>query len=481
MPTGVERSQLGVPQHIAARTTMLGSGFLVPLVAMLLSLVWGRVIPFNHAPDEAMHFNLALYIARHHILPVLDASLGFVHTYCVLGGCIDTYATSAPGGAVVAALFIAATHLLGGVPYQDYALHAGVFAPVVTAANPFVVAARLASAFDVGIYAFFLSRITDALLTDRYARWTARALGVCIPQVTFIGAYVNDDAFSLAAGGAMFYVIVLTVRDGMRPRRVLLYGVALAALLLAKLNYDLLTLALVPGVVFSVVRDWRTGTRWTPLRDAALSGGVGAMIGGWWFVRNAVLYGDPTGLLATMRALDRVSPGYSRTRPLIMQHLNVGDMVARAPWIDLSYRSFWGMFDYMSVALPASAYAAFGVLTALGLAGVLIAVCRVAIRRPLRVCAWQALLWVLSAGLIVTAVAFSLWSSLVKDWEPQGRYLFPALIPFVLLVAVSLHGWWPRARYRRGAFLVITGLLAGINMFALVGILIPLYGEHVAL
>ncbi len=82
----------------------------------------------------------------------------------------------------------------------------------------------------------------------------------------------------------------------------MLIGVVAGAGLLAKLSIGLLIplVALALLIVSLRLRDWR------PLLIGGLiSGGLTVAIAGWWYLRNAQLYGDPTGLNTFLEIVGR--------------------------------------------------------------------------------------------------------------------------------------------------------------------------------
>jgi hypothetical protein len=68
----------------------------------------------------------------------------------------------------------------------------------------------------------------------------------------------------------------------------------------------------------------------------------------------------------------------------------------------------------------------------------------------------------------------------VRFWDlgwggaPQGRYLFPVLIPLATLFLLGLRAFFPRARYLLW-FALFTGAMALYNFVALAFFIIPFY------
>jgi hypothetical protein len=100
-------------------------------------------------------------------------------------------------------------------------------------------------------------------------------------------------------------------------------------------------------------------------------------------------------------------------------------------WHGTSYKSFYGLFGSMAVPAPHMAYAVG--FSAAALNGMLTAVALkqrwAAVPSSLRL---ALLLSLLTAGLILGA---SLYHSWTYDYQPQGRYLFAALVPLAVWMA----------------------------------------------
>lgn len=443
---------------------------IVSIIATCVSLVWGWCIPFDGAPDERTHFSLALYIATHHSLPILDQSPGFVHTFCVAAGCIDTYATSAPGAAIVSAAALVFQHLLTGLPY-DPSPFSTVGMHLSRIPDPFVFAARLPSALFVGIYVLFLAATVRLASNNCSVRRTALILGAFIPQVTFVGAYVNDDSFGLAAGAAVVYTALRIVRHGLRPHTAILGGLSVGALLLAKINYDVLLFPVVVALLLRLAEEHKRSTAWRFLVLSAILWCVAFAIGGWWLFRNALLYGDPTGLHAMMQAFDRIRPGYSHTHSFAAHGYTLVTLFLETNWARLTFKSFWGVFGYMGIYLPSLLYRLFAGLLLLGGGGLML--------RMLRCCrdrtaTWDEVLLGTSFSIaMVLVILLSAWASLTKDYEPQGRYLFSALVPLALGLAIGIHAWRVPGPIRACIVPTLAVTMAGVNIFALWFVLVP--------
>jgi len=454
---------------------------LVMCAAIAMVGLWNHVILLGHGPDEVLHFNLDWYIATHQALPVLDRSPDFVRTFCDSRACADTYATAPVGGPLLGAALIDIQHVVTGQAYWQHPPHA-VLAMVYRVIDhnvssqsydPFITAARLASALSIVVFVLFLYLTSRLLMDDRGTRLTALIIGAFIPQVTFLGGYVNDDSFGLAAGAAVLYASGLLLRDGLRRGTALAVGASLGCLALSKENYYAVILVFALCAALRLRREWRRRTARRFIGLLTLGTALGALLSGWWFVRNALLYSDALGLTATGRAMDAISPGYSIHHSLAAQHYTILDLLRRTLWVRMSFRSFWGYFGNMGIALPDNIYVYITLCAVIGLAGTIHSgLTHLIVRRySVHIEPWRTQLWGAFIGLVVVMLLLSLWSSWVKDYQPQGRYLFPSLVPVALLLAIGLHGWSRNRLYRRLIFYLTMVAMGSLNIYALVFVL----------
>lgn len=162
--------------------------------------------------------------------------------------------------------------------------------------------------------------------------------------------------------------------------------------------------------------------------------GVSFLIGGWWLVRNQMLYGDFLAMTQFMEAFKYTAkPSYwlSHGFSPAMYWLLVG------LW---TFASFWGVFGHMNVFMPTWVYVCLGVATIAVKIGWFKGVRNFPERRIV-------LLYVFVIALVVLVfVRFN-----ISFFQAQGRYLYPAILPLSLgwvlgirsLLPKRIHSWTP--------------------------------------
>jgi 4-amino-4-deoxy-L-arabinose transferase-like glycosyltransferase len=193
-----------------------------------------------------------------------------------------------------------------------------------------------------------------------------------VPMNTAISAAVNNDCLASALAGLTLAALMVGRRRGFSERWAVGLGVLIGALVLTKLTvYVFVPLILVTlfiagrsplpeGEGVGSLSLWeRAGVRARSLRWPAIAAGVGLLICGWWLVHNMLLYG-PFDPLAMTRH-DQIVVGQPRWTAY--------DLEAFDFFFRILFRSFWGVFGWMGVVLDDGFYILYLVLTLLGLAG----------------------------------------------------------------------------------------------------------------
>ena len=394
-------------------------------------LLWSaRIIP-GDAPDEPDHVALRAFVAREGRLPRVGEA-GFDLHFIDLTAKRRVETVADPVSGAVSWNFPPGHRFDLRQPY--------LFSPQL--------AHLLGGAFCRALGGFTLARarafnalcVAAAALAVFVAAWTAwRRAGPAVvaglgfglwPQVAFVGGYVNDDAFALLAAALVVAALAAIDRDGMNGRRSAFLGLALGLVALSKYYvYAAFGLVLLWGLARA-----RAAGRAFP-RGMLVAAGVAALVSGWWFVRNALIYkGDPLALGVIGRRIDAIAAALPPRVAANTDLLSASSLHRRGQpvsalfvhgWIRLTADSFFGRFGWMSRRFPVAVYVAAAALLAGAVLGVL--------RRRTDAAVPRSLVFVLFGPVFLVLLLFeSLSNSYFVDWQPQGRYLLP-----------SLAGLWP--------------------------------------
>ena len=416
------------------------SWFLLGLILLgygYIAVAYARGTPRWNNPDEPAHVNVIRHLVQTGQLPVLS-----------------------PGDWDSELLSRLTTHWfpndyeVDGVRYESHQppLYYLLAAPVhrLTASQPInrqILALRFFSIMlgAVTVVAAFVVAREVAAGRPVLAVLTAATVAF-IPMNTAISAAVNNDALANALAAVTLAALMIGRRRGFTDRWAVGLGVLIGALVLTKLTvYVYVPLILGTLLVSSRAQgqSWLRSLRWP-----AIAIGVSLLVAGWWVVRNMLVYG-PLDPLAMVRH-DEIVVGQPRWTSYDLESLDF--------FFRILFRSFWGMFGWMGVVLDDGFYILYLVLTVLGIVGVEIGyLARTAILiRHKALLAWAAL-------LVFAEVAYYNLTFI----QPQGRYLFPALVPIALFLS---SGWLQLADRATSSVMVrllTTCVLAGAIGWAL--------------
>ena len=280
------------------------------------------------------------------------------------------------------------------------------------------------------------------------------ALGVAalLPTHIAITSTINNDVFLEACFSVLLLLLLQCQLRGLTLWRAGWIGVVLGLALLTKAT----ALVLIPVIAGGFALMRRSGETYANLgRAAALLGLWAALISGWWFARNLHLYGE----LLPLTAFDHAFAGTALAKD-IMPRMGGAGGYARivTTW---TFESFWAVYGNVRSAhngiplfLPEQIYLLPLLVIATAAGGML----RLHfVRGKMYTEAQQSCLWLLMTTLGLVALSFVLF--LTKYFQTQGRYLFPAMLPLCLLMAMGWMAAFP-ARYKALA----TGCLLGMML-----------------
>ena len=260
-----------------------------------------------------------------------------------------------------------------------------------------------------------------------------------IPQVTLTGAYVNQDAYTMAVCSWTIYLLLAGWKEGWTAGRAAWLGVALGLVLLGRLN----GYVVIPFAFLVAALSLRGGVGIVLLR-LFITGSVATLVSGWWFVRSYLQTGDPIGIQAVLEAWRALAPLRRAPREIGVSFLDIlrGD----TPY--LVFRTFWGAFGQLEVYFLWPYYALLGLLTLGAGAGLAWGLVQwFAGPRPLHALfdreyarnqAFLAAAVALLGVLVLGMVALVFWQAWATSFATQGRYLFPAIVPIVLFITLGI-------------------------------------------
>ncbi len=454
MGKGLGQNMPPAPPHPCAPAWFIAAAFFI------LAMTYSLVTPLFESPDELWHYPFVWHLARTAQLPVQDPANPQLW---------QQEGSQPPLYYALAALLTAPVpadnlpQLIRPNPHADIGRvtadgNANIVVHTPAEAFPWrgaALAAHLARLFSV----LLATGTVLAVYAIGRALWPQNCrfalLGMAFvafnPMFIFLAGSVNNDNLITLLAALVLWRLVLLVSGQVdaAPGQFAVLGLLTGAAALAKVSgLGLLALTGLTLLGWGIrQRSWRLAVGYN-----ALVGGIALLLAGWWYARNWQLYGDPTGTQIMVQLMG--------ARPVPP---SVGQLLSEIPGL---LRSFWGLFGYFSVAMPAAVYWLLNGLLLAGGAGWLVIAGR---RRPfpphLRP-TWPILL----GWLAILLAGFVQWT--LRTPATQGRLLFPALAAIAPLWAAG----WLALSPRRLVWLPAALMLA-LAVWTPWGVIAPAYAR----
>ena len=374
-------------------------------VSFVLALTMALTTGLNVHPDEVVHLSAVNYYASH-ILPPSLISPDIASSYSIYGHSrLSDFEIYYP----LAGFFQAIPKWFGTEPLAG------------------------ARAFGLVIFAWLIA------FAFYQKKFRAFALPLLLSaQAWYIYAYTNSDAFALALVSFTAYLaaspssalnrFLTEQQPGYYALKVIVFGALFGALLLLKPNYYFFILFLGLYLLWRIaIGDFPDHTRlWKRLLMLSL---IAASLFGARLAMDIAANGwDSADIKAQMQeryahAPYKPSAPENEKHPMVnlkSQGYSLGYILVNARWFEKSFRSAFGVYGFSDFAASKTYYDLVRSIVLLLLAALILATIQSRSRANL---ALLVILAICSGGM----VAASIWVSWTNAFQPQGRYLLPAL------------------------------------------------------
>ncbi len=371
-------------------------------------------LQIEHAPDEAMRYLIPQYIAKHHGLP-LGNEAEVMHSLWGFSYAFYPYLTSI----LSAVLMEIASFLSGGTASM-------------------LLAARMVSVLSGTIALSFIIKTGELLCKDKKYALMLGAFCGFLPQFVFLCSYQNNDSFAVLCTAMIVYFWLKGMKKGWSKSTCLGLGLACGLCALSYYNAYIYLVCSIPAFFISGYLYRQKFKRM--IGRAVLILLTAFLVAGWFFIRNGILHqGDFLGMRTTNEMAEEYAQEEYKPSNKITpakEGLSLADTFLRkykdhkASWFVASICSFIGAFSYLSVHLSNLMYALY--LAILGIGFLLF------LFLSLGQNWWKQkerrLLFFLFAACILLALGLSMYHSYYSDYQAQGRYLMPALLPLMAFI-----------------------------------------------
>jgi 4-amino-4-deoxy-L-arabinose transferase-like glycosyltransferase len=305
-------------------------------------------------------------------------------------------------------------------------------------------------------------------------------LAAGLPMRQAICASVGNDAATELWFTAAAVALLVAARTGLTPRWGVACGAAVVMATLTKASGLVLVAPLLATAAVAAGPTRRQRVIWLACAVATVAAGSG-----WWFARNAKLYGDATltrvfarEFAGTARAADWIGKRPLRVDPA-SGSLVPGPPMTRAGYTalvaDWTSRTFVAAFTSvrgaaigMPLFLPQQLYVLAWLPLASAMLGWLL-------RPNAKTDDGPSLADAVVLGVLLAATAAAFAAFTWTYFQAQGRYLYPAMLPLTALVAGGLYRWAGEERAATAA-IGCTALGAILTAALLFAGVIPAYG-----
>lgn len=404
-------------------------------LALIKSVLWSVIIPPWRASDEPHHFGYIQHLSREHSFPISGESFLYPDLYTSLNR--TNFSGIAGAESTSFDPYMREPNLAAGHPPFYYLL----LLPAYRASAGASVETQLylTRIWGAGIFVLLIAAAWRLMgLVFPAAPWMRIGVPLLLifhPQLGFISGAILNDGLTATLFTLLMIELVLLVRGDYRWRRAIFAGVILGLGMLTKSSF-VFAWPIVLGVL-AVLLIRRSGSRRRLLWLAMAIAAIGVLVCFWYYLRNYLSYGS-------------------------FQPIGKGWSYGQDSWLGLWFETrfatdllgnFLGNFNWQSIPLPEQAIVLFKGLVAIAALGTAASL----------VIGWRRRGWRLAEGWVVALLAAVLLVYLLatawfeyKWGNTQGRYIFPAVVPFWSLFLIGLTGWLPPAWRPRAAAVVVT-------------------------
>lgn len=276
---------------------------------------------------------------------------------------------------------------------------------------------------------------------------SAMAVGALMPMQLALCGAVSNDPLLIALCSWALAACAFGLRYGWTLARAAALGGLVGFALLTKTS----ALALAPAVVIALLWGQRRAeSPGSAARHILVAAGIAAALVGPWWIRNAMVYGDPLA----MNAFRASFTGTAQAADFILAFGAYDYWVRWVGWWTL--RSFFGAFGYMDIFWPSPLYA---FLAALGAVWALLGA--MAWRRK-QLPGATGFLIVASTFLCVVLAQFLYFNTIY--FQGQARYLYPAIVPIACALGT---GAWVMTGKRAWTWAILALGLLCLNVYSI--------------
>lgn len=326
-------------------------------------------------------------------------------------------------------------------------------------------------------------KISEKLFKGIY-KWLFVIMIAFLPQFAFLGSYINNDSLALFSISMIIYSWIFAYENKWNVKSCILLGTGIGICALSYYNaYGYILFSIIFFIASNIFLNNKFDFK-DILKKGVIIAGIAFLIAGWWFIRNAIIYnGDFLGLsteteYSEMYAKPEFKPSARKTPK--REGKSLWQMISSMHWARMTYRSFIGLFGYMSILIPLFIYRDYFILFVIGFIGFLFGFKELFIYNKEKNNDKNKILMNFSfVGTIIIPIILSLYYSYTSDFQPQGRYIMPMLIPFMYFIVFGISKLLDKIVknkiIKNILITILIGIIIYICLFCLIKVIIPFY------
>lgn len=380
---------------------------------------------YANAPDEHARYLVPQYICKHGALP--NAYDGEVRI---------------PGYGSSYALYNVLPYIFMGfvMRFVDLFTDNGLY---------LLYSARFVNVLFGTVMAFVVRKLAVRIFDEEAKKicldWLFCFLVMFMPQSLFLHTYVNTDSMAMLSSALILYALVSIYQDGFR---IFNSGILCAGVIFCTLSYYNAYSYIVSAVLLCLAYfvkadpekprhisyDWKNMFRHAlPIAAVILLGTA------WWFIRSYILYdGDILGFrtadkMMELYAVDKVNPLTSQTYR--QMGYTPWRMIKETDYLTIAYASFVGAYGSLSIFADIWIYRFYKLFFYGGLLGYIATIPFYRKRQEGKRLFFHANL----IFCILMPVFLTVYYAYTSDFQAQGRYMMPMLLPLMIYVVKGLE------------------------------------------
>jgi len=279
-----------------------------------------------------------------------------------------------------------------------------------------------------------------------------------LPKFVFLASCNNDDIGAVLSVSLLFTSVLALIRYQAKVPVLIALAFSFGLVLQTKFTawlvlpwFGIFCLALIRS-------NWRSIVKLTPLLAI-----VFILAGGWWIVFNMINYGvtDPSAIRHAVELQTQLSSIQANSQGYLSNGIGFIDLLGNHDqFLSKSFRSLIGYLQWLDLNVGALTYLFYGLLLLVGFVGLAF--------KPRAAREKRGYLDYLLIIVVLSQCVFYFHHNLVRDIQPQARYVLPIIMPLVYLFLRQIERLPPNTvmLYFRGrqyaSLSVVSSVLIGV-------------------